>query len=225
LRNDGVKKQQSKTSSKPRIRDARRTRARILNTAVKLFSAKGLLGASVDEIAARARINKRMIYHYFGNKQGLYLAVLDNVYRNIRNIRSISVDINSQSTDVRDLLRGMIREYFTFLQQNPEFVSLLNWENSRGAAGLKQIDLTGLTEPFMHALQQALSREQAGNAIRDDVDIKFLFISCLALCGYYFSNRHTLSVVFGINLEDPASMEHWLEHICDLVIKGVTNKT
>jgi AcrR family transcriptional regulator len=216
-----VKNPRTKTPTKPRIRDARRTRARILNTAVKLFSAKGLLGASVDEIAARARINKRMLYHYFGNKQGLYLAVLENVYQNMRNI---SLDVTSQPTDVRSLLRRAIGEYFTFLQQNPEFVSLLNWENSCGAAGLKQLDLTGIINPFMLALHQALAREQASKTIRDDVDIKFLIISCLALCGYYFSNRHTLSAAFGINLEDPASMERWIDHICELVVNGVINK-
>src|SRR6266540_995325 len=60
----------------PSVRDPERTRERILGAALKEFSAHGFAGARVDRIARRARINKRMLYHYFGNKEGLFRAIL-----------------------------------------------------------------------------------------------------------------------------------------------------
>ena len=206
---------------KPAIRDARRTRARILNAAIRLFSDRGLAGTSVDDIADKARINKRMLYHYFGNKQGLYLAVLENVYQRIR---SISLEIIAESQNIGDLLRGLINEYFTFLRTNPEFVALLNWENSQGATGLKLVDMDSVTQPFISAIQEALTQEKLQHAIRDDVDIKFLIMTCISLCGYYFSNQQSLSVVFGMNLDDPVQMDRWVEHITQLITRGVTSK-
>ena len=202
-------------------RDPHRTRARILQSATTLFAARGPDATSVDEIAARARINKRMLYHYFGNKEGLYISVLKNVYARIG---QFSTEVVSQAKNLRELLNGLMREYFAFLQQNPEFIALLNWENSRGAKGLKKIDPRGVAAPLISAVRQALDHEQTGDSMRDDVDIKYLTMACLGLCSYYFTNRYTLSVVFDMDLDDPAHMEQWIDHVCQLVLDGITNR-
>ena len=206
---------------RPIVRDPRRTRAKILRAGRKVFAAKGPDRAGVDEIAETAGVNKRMIYHYFGNKEGLYLAVLQSVYGRLK---TIVAGIRQRPTDLRGLLDGLIREYFAFLRRNPEFVRLLNWENSRGADGLKKIDLSNLAEPFVRATQVALRRQQKNHLIRDDVDIKYLLISCLGLCSYYFTNRHSLSVVFGLHMEEPDMTDKWVEHISRLVLEGVAEK-
>ncbi|KAF0119706.1 MAG: tetR [Xanthobacteraceae bacterium] len=67
-----------------RKRDSAGTRARILNVATREFANKGYEGAKTDDIADRARINKRMIYHYFSSKELLYLAVLEAAYERAR---------------------------------------------------------------------------------------------------------------------------------------------
>ena len=200
-------------------RNPRRTRAAILNSATVLFAAKGPDGTSVDEIAAHAGVNKRMLYHYFGNKDGLYMSVLQSVYQRIG---QMSTDIIAKATGLRELLNGLLREYFSFLQQNPEFIALLNWENSHGAEGLKKIDPTAAALPFIAAASQALDREQTNNNIRNDVDIKYLTMACLGLCSYYFTNRYTLSVVFDMDLNDPAHMAEWIKHVSRLVLDGIT---
>ena len=206
---------------KPIVRNPRRTRAKILRAGRKVFAAKGPDRAGVDEIAETAGVNKRMIYHYFGNKEGLYLAVLQSVYSRLK---TIAAGVRQHPADLKDLLDGLIREYFAFLRRNPEFVRLLNWENSCGADGLKQIDLSNLAEPFVHATQVALRRQQENRLIRDDADIKYLLISCLGLCSYYFTNRHSLSVVFGLHMEEPDMTDKWVEHISRLVLEGVAEK-
>ena len=207
--------------SKKHRRNPQRTRARILRSATALFAAKGPDGTTVDEIAAHARINKRMLYHYFGNKQNLYLSVLRDVYHRLS---QISTEIVAQAKDLRALLDGLLREYFGFLQQNPEFVALLNWENSHGAEGLKKIAPTIAVAPLINATREALNREMIGQDIRDGVDVKYLTMACLALCSYYFTNRHTLSVVFDIDLDDPANMEKWIGQIRILILDGVVNR-
>ena len=210
-----------KLHPKVTARNPHRTWARILNSATTLFAVHGPDATSVDEIAARARINKRMLYHYFGNKDGLYVTVLKSVYERIG---QISTEIVAQANNLRELLNGVMREYFAFLQQNPEFIALLNWENSRGAKGLKKINPKAVTAPLITAVRQALDREQADDSMRDDVDIKYLTMACLGLCSYYFTNRYTLSVVFDMDLDDPAHMEQWIDHVCQLVLDGITNR-
>ena len=76
-----------------RLRDAERTRAELLEVATAVFAEQGYSGARVDEIAERTRTTKRMIYYYFGGKEQLYLAVLENAYRGIREAeQSLQVD-------------------------------------------------------------------------------------------------------------------------------------
>ena len=74
----------AKKTKQPVARDAEQTRRRILDAAKAEFARKGLGGARVDEIAARSKSNKRMIYHYFGSKEKLFTAVLEMAYSDIR---------------------------------------------------------------------------------------------------------------------------------------------
>jgi AcrR family transcriptional regulator len=196
-----------------------RTRTRILRAATMIFAAKGPDAARVDEIAACARVNKRMLYHYFGTKRGLYLSVLQETYERIG---QISAEVIDKTRDVRELLDEMLREYFGFLQQNPEFIALLNWENSTRAEGLKTIaQFSNPAKPFMTAFHRALDREQKKFNIQEDVDIKYLMMACLALCTYYFTNHHTLSATFEMDLDDPACTQQWIDHVRRLILDGI----
>jgi AcrR family transcriptional regulator len=201
--------------------DPKRTRARILRAATMVFAAKGPDAARVDEIAACARVNKRMLYHYFGTKRGLYLSVLRETYERIG---QISAEVIDKTLDVRQLLDEMLREYFGFLQQNPEFIALLNWENSSRAEGLRGIQFSNPAKPFMSAFHRALVREQKKFNIREYVDIKYLMMACLALCTYYFTNHHTLSATFDVDLDDPVHMQGWIDHVRRLILDGIVNR-
>jgi AcrR family transcriptional regulator len=186
-----------------------------------IFAAKGPDAARVDEIAACAQVNKRMLYHYFGTKRGLYLSVLRETYERIG---QISAEVIEKTQDVRQLLDEMLREYFGFLQQNPEFIALLNWENSGRAEGLRSIQFSNPAKPFMSAFHRALEREQKKFSINEDVDIKYLMMACLALCTYYFTNRHTLSATFDVDLDDPVYMQGWIDHVRRLILDGIVNR-
>jgi len=205
-------------------RDPVKTRRRILRAATELFASQGRDATSVDQIARRSGFNKRMIYHYFGNKQGLYLAVLESEYSRIRQFAS---DLITQAPTRSELLDGLVEKYFQFLQQNPEFVSLLNWENSHGAEGLRQLVFGDMTQPLVNAISQSsLGPEQrqrhgASEEDNDEVQAVYIIMTILALCSYYFTNRHSLSVVFGLDLDQPDHMRRWLAHIKEVVRLGL----
>ena len=145
-------------------------------------------------------------------------------------IRQIAWDLITQAPTLDELLNGLVEEYFGFLQQNPEFVALLNWENSHGAEGLKQLEFGDFIKPLVQAVRRKSSGSEQSLAfgpaendkIDDDVQAVYLIMTCLALCGYYFTNRHSLSVGFGLDLDQPEHMQRWLAHIKEVVRLGLS---
>jgi len=203
--------------AKRQTRNADRTRARILKAATHIFATKGPDAARVDEIAEQAQINKRMLYHYFGNKEGLYLAVLQEVYSRLAEIR---MEIN-EADKLKDILDELIQKYFDFLERNPEFVHLLNWENSHNAVGLKRANIASVASPIIEFVGVVMKREQKNRTIRSDLDLNLFVMTALALCSYYHTNRYSLSVIFGMDLFDPQMKQRWLEHIKRFVYEGI----
>jgi AcrR family transcriptional regulator len=197
-------------------RDPERTRAAILAAATVEITAKGLGGARVDEIAERAGVNKRMIYHYFGDKDGLYLAVLEAAYQEIRS-EEIKLDLGK-----RDPVEGM-RELalftWNYYRDHPEFLSLLATENLHRAAYLKRSKkIRELHSPFVGMIGDLLQRGAKAKVFRKDVDPVQLYISIAALGFFYMSNRYTLSTIFGRDLTAPESLKARGEHMLDVVL-------
>jgi AcrR family transcriptional regulator len=197
-------------------RDPERTRAAILAAATQEFTAKGLTGARVDAIAKRARVNKRMIYHYFGGKDGLYLAVLEATYEAIRN-----AELALHLTD-RDPVEGM-RELVLFTWRyflaHPEFLSLLGTENLHKAAYLKRSRrIRELHSPLVGMISSLLARGVKARVFRAGVDPVELYVTIAALGFFYLSNRHTLSTIFGRDLAAPRSITARGDHIVDVVL-------
>jgi len=197
-------------------RDPERTRAAILAAATQEFTAKGLTGARVDAIAKRARVNKRMIYHYFGGKDGLYLAVLEATYEAIRN-----AELALHLTD-RDPVEGMCElVLFTwrYFLAHPEFLSLLGTENLHKAAYLKRSRrIRELHSPLVGMISSLLARGVKARVFRAGVDPVELYVTIAALGFFYLSNRHTLSTIFGRDLAAPRSITARGDHIVDVVL-------
>src|ERR1700752_1441647 len=111
-------------------RDPAATRGKLLVAARRELGSRGLAGARVDEIAARAGVNKQLVYHYFGDKDGLYLAVLELVYEEIR---AAERELNLEGLPPERALRKLIETSFDNLAAHPDFIVLLNDENRSGA--------------------------------------------------------------------------------------------
>jgi AcrR family transcriptional regulator len=197
-------------------RDPARTRARILEAARIEFARRGLGGARVDQITARANSNKRMIYYYFGNKEALFLAALESAYGQIR-----EAEQSLRLTD-RDPVRGMrrlVRFTWEYYLAHPEFITLLNSENLHRARHLKKSKkIRALHSPLVAMLESLLQRGQRAGVFRRGVDPVQLYVSIAALGYFYLSNNHTLSTIFGQDLMRARALKQRLAHMTELVL-------
>lgn len=197
-------------------RDPERTRAVILAAATAEITAKGLGGARVDEIAERAGVNKRMIYHYFGDKDGLYLAVLEAAYQLIR---SEEIKLDLKQRDPVEGMRELVQFTWNYYRLHPEFLSLLATENLHRSAYLKRSKkIRELHSPLVGLIEDLLQRGAKTKVFRKDVDPVELYISIAALGFFYLSNRYTLSTIFGRDLTAPDSIKARGRHLVEVVL-------
>lgn len=197
-------------------RNPTQTRERILAAAIEEFSKNGLEGARVDMIAERAGANKRMLYHYFGNKEDLFLATLEAVYVHIR---SHERELKLEDQTPEAAMRVLASYTFDYYIDNPHFIRLLNNENLHEAAHLKRSkSIREMHSPLVQLIRDALDRGVAAGTFRDGVDPIQLYISIAGLAYFYMSNSHTLSTIFGRNLSTAAALKKRREHIAEVIL-------
>lgn len=197
-------------------RNPARTRERILQAALAEFAAKGMGGTRVDEIAARAGANKRMIYHYFGSKADLFLAVLEHTYAMIREgERALSL----ADLDPPSAMRRLIEFTFDHFVAHPEFITLLNSENLHRARHLaRSTRVREMHSPLVATIATIISRGAARGDFRDDVDPMQLYISIAGLGYFYLSNIHTLATIFGQDLGAPEARASRRRHMVEVIL-------
>ncbi len=190
----------NKPVRKKQVRDADATQLRILKAATKEFAKNGLGGARVDEIALRAKANKRMIYHYFENKEMLFQRVLERAYGEVRYAeRQLQLD----RLPAREALEALVRFTWDYYIAHPEFVTLVNSANLHRARHLKNSEeFKFVNRDYLGTTRAILERGVAEGVFRPGIDPMQLTITIAAIGFYYFTNRHTLSVIFDNRLED-----------------------
>ena len=197
-------------------RDSERTQSAILSAATQEFARHGLGGARVDRIAARARTNKRMLYYYFGRKDALFLAVLENTYASIRNAEE---RLSMLDVPPAEGVRRLIRFTWDYYLAHPEFLTLLNSENLHRAKHLRRSrHVRAMNSPLIETLKTVLARGRESGIFRADVDALQLYVSIAALAYFYLGNNHTLSAVFGRDLSTPGSRAERLAHMIDVIL-------
>ena len=200
-------------------RDPDRTSAAILAASTREFMDKGYGGARINEIAKRAGVNKRMLYHYFGGKEALYLAVLESAYVAIR---SAETRLHLTDRDPVEGLRELAEFTWHYFLDHPEFLSLLNTENLHRAKYLKRsARIFDLHSPLVGIISDLLRRGAASGQFRSDADPVKVYISIAALGFFYLSNRWTLSTIFRRDLASPPELKAWGDHIADTVIASL----
>ena len=208
----------AKVSAK-KTRDADATRARILAAAKKEFAKSGLGGARVDEIAERAKANKRMIYHYFGNKEDLFRIVVEEAYLDIRNAEQA---LELEHLPAREALEKLVRFTWDYYLKNPEFITLVNSENLHKARHLKKSDkIEQVSRRFVDMVGELLDRGVEEGAFRPGVDPVQLNITIAAIGYYYLTNRFTGSIVFQRDLMAPEALAERLEFNIETIMRLV----
>jgi AcrR family transcriptional regulator len=173
----------------------------------------------VDRIARRAGTNKRMLYYYFGDKEALYLAVLEAAYARIRTEEQ---KLRLLELPPQEGVRQLCVFTWNYLYAHPEFISLLNTENLHRARYLKRSEgVRALHSPLVKTLSELLRRGRREGVFRDGIDPVQLYVSIASLCYFYLSNAHTLSTIFGRDLLSPSARSRRLKHVVDLVLRSL----
>jgi TetR/AcrR family transcriptional regulator len=194
----------------------------ILEGALQEFSERGFDGARIDQIALRAGVNKNLLYHHYGNKDGLFSALLEHMYQKLRERQQ---DLELRDKDPVDAIRRLVIFTGKVWVQYPEFLRLLQSENLNGgrhvAASPK---VTSLYEPLLATLDDLLQRGRQSGQFRRNVDPIDLYISISGLTAHYMNNRHTFEAIFGQALMSPQRIRQRLEHAADMVVAYLTTQ-
>lgn len=197
--------------------DPEETKRNILEVATAEFSAMGLAGARVDAIAERTNTTKRMLYYYFGSKEGLYEAVLDKVYGDIR---ALEQDLHVSELEPVEGMRRLVEFTFDYHDRHRDFVRLITIENIHGAKYLEQMKtFRSRNASVIVTIEDLLARGVASSAFRDDIDPIDLHLMISSLCFHRVSNRSTFGAAFGRDPSHPRLRVRHREMVVDAVLR------
>ncbi|MCP4314904.1 MAG: TetR/AcrR family transcriptional regulator [Hyphomicrobiales bacterium] len=197
-------------------RNPEQTRSNILSAATTEFAAHGLEGGRTDRIAKQAGVSKRMLFHYFGSKEGLFQAVLESNYAEIRSAES---KLQLSSLIPEEAMAELVEFSFNWFLTHPEFVPLLNEANlHKGRHVRASSKVQKLTTPLVERIGDVLKRGADAGTMRPEVDPVELYMSIAGASYFYFSNRHTLSVIFDRDLMNDAALSRRRQHIVELIL-------
>jgi len=208
-----------KATGGKRAQQARESKDKILKAATKVFAEDGFSGGRIERISREASSNDRMIYYYFGNKEKLFLGVLETTYLAFYEAEN-ALDLDTRSPI--DALKTIIAFTFRYYLDHPEFVAILNDENlhrakhSSQSENIKKIsgNIQGNLVPLLEAGQQS-------GVFREAVTASHLYLSISALTYFYCSNQHTLTVFVGKDFQDSVFQDEWLKYITDVIVRSV----
>jgi AcrR family transcriptional regulator len=195
------------------------TRQKILEAGLEEFARYGLGGARVDRIAQRAGANKRMLYYYFGDKDGLFRAALEDRYAHIR---SAERSLELEHVEPREALKRLVEFTWNYFLEHPEFMTLLNSENlHKGRHVKKSKRVPEMHSALVETLRTVLRRGERQGIFRKGVDPVQLYISIAGEGYFYLSNRYTLSRIFERDLMAPRALTERSRHVTQIILNAL----
>ncbi len=212
-------RKRGKPAASLRRYDPEKTKQNILATATREFAKNGYNGARIDAIAARTATTKRMIYYYFGSKEGLYIAVLESEYRRIR---AAEAALHLEDLPPEDALRKLVGFTVDYQLAHPEFMRLVMTENIHRGEYLRQSAvIQKLNVPAIDGLKRVLERGLAAGVFRSGLDPVDVHMSISALSVFNVANRYTFSLIFQRDFDAPATMIARRDSIIEMVVRFV----
>ena len=215
----------SRSAAKPQrktgVREAaaQATRDAILRAATKVFAKYGYDGGSVEKISKAAKSYDRMIYYYFGSKEGLFIAVLEGIYQRMDDAEA-ALDLDT--TRPVDALTAVIRFVLGYYRKNPEFVTLLNTENlHKGRHISKSLRAREYSSRAVAIIAEILQSGATQGLFRADLVARDVYLLIAATGYFYTANRHTLTAFLGEPLELPAAVTHWEDFVIETLLRTV----
>ena len=205
--------------SAKRTNDPERTTADILEVATREFAENGLAGARIDAIAAAMQTSKRMIYYYFGSKEGLYVAVLEEAYRRMREMEQA---LHLEDLQPEDALRKLVGFTVDYQLAHPEYIRLVMNENMHRGTYIAQSKLIQkMNVPAIEGLRGVLDRGVKAGAFRTGLDAVDVHMSISALSVFNVANKHTFSVLFRRDMDSTRALIARRDSIVEMVVRFV----
>lgn len=216
----GSKSQRKDREAPKRQQDPDGTRRDILETASREFAMNGLSGARIDEIAARTKSSKRMIYYYFGDKEGLYLRALENAYQRVRDGES-TLEIDGLSPP--DALRRLVEFTFDHHHAHEDFIRMVMIENIHHGQYLERSEvIRGLNVTAIDSIAAIYRRGVESGDFRPGLDPLELHWQVSSLCFFNVSNRATFSKIFGRDMGSDEEQAKLRVNTVEMVLRFVS---
>jgi AcrR family transcriptional regulator len=206
----------SPSGAADRQRDAERTKAEILEVAQQEFARHGYAGARVDEIAARMRTTKRMIYYYFGSKERLYIAVLEKAYAEVRAVER-GVDVHHLAPV--EAIRTLAELTFDHHDAHRDFIKLVAIENIHQAEHIRKSQvLAGLGTPVLDLIEAILDAGTASGDFVTEADAIDVHMLISSFCFFRVANRHTFEALFGRDMTAPRHRDRLRRMVGEMIV-------
>jgi len=219
VRGGFVATKRAKKKQPSRAKNPEKTRANIIDIATAEFAERGLSGARVDRIAARTNTSKRMLYYYFGDKDGLYRAVLLSYYEKLR---SAELTLDLSHREPLEALKVLVDFTFDYHLKNAAIVRLVMVENiHKGQHVTKLPQVTSVNTSVLDAVEDICGRGARDGSMRAGLDNFDLYTTIAALCFFNVSNRYTFRSIFKHDMADPKEAEARKKSIWEVVRRFV----
>lgn len=206
----------------PRSRDPERTKAQLTEAALQEFADHGFHGARVDRITKAVGCNPRLLYHYFGSKEQLYVAVIEHIFADIR---AQERDLEMTRLPPLNAMRRLVEFTYDFFDGNPLFVKMTRNENLLEGRFIAQTEaVRRSSQPLIDAISDAMARGLAAGVFVRRYDPLQIYITIVALSAHHLNNGHTLSAIFGVDLLSPAWRQERRAHSVALVMHALTGR-
>ena len=198
---------------------AQATRDSILRAATKVFAKQGFAGGRIEQISTAAKSCDRMIYYYFGSKEGLFIEVLETIYRRMNDAEAqLAIDVNTPLLALEQVVHFVLDYY----RHHPEFVTLLNTENlHKGKHIVKSLRAREFSSPAIAVIRDILRAGVSQGLFRADISARDVYLLIAATGYFYMSNRYTLSAFLGENIDAPQAVAQWKSFVIDTVFRVV----
>jgi AcrR family transcriptional regulator len=204
-----------------RALSAQATREKILKAATQVFAKHGYQGGSVDKISRAAKSVDRMIYYYFGSKEGLFIEVIEGIYRRMNEAEA---QLRLNTDDPVAALGQVIDFVLGYYREHPEFITLLNTENLLQGRHIKQSPRAAqYSSPAIAVIADILARGQARGQFRSDLRARDVYLLIVSTGYFLMSNRYTLSAFLGERVDAPEQTRAWQAFVTDAVLRTVLN--
>ncbi|MEU6797047.1 TetR/AcrR family transcriptional regulator [Nonomuraea wenchangensis] len=206
----------SQPAAPERQRDPDRTKSEILEVAQQEFARHGYAGARVDEIAARMRTTKRMIYYYFGSKERLFIAVLEKAYAEVRKVEQ-AIEVGHLAPV--EAIRTLAELTFDHHDAHRDFIKLVTIENIHQAEHIRKSPaLANLGTPVLDLIEAILDAGTASGDFVTEADAIDVHMLISSYCFFRVANQHTFGALFGRDMTAPAHRERLRRMVGDAVV-------